>query len=104
MRQNLRKPVLGRKGDGSFRLLSGRLPSPAIVLEIRTPPEGKPQAQGMRELLSEGKGLPTLRECPIRIAQQPQSPRRIASAAYSHVLSIAGNMDPVLLRLIQGKP
>ena len=60
------------------------------------------QAKGMRQFLSEGKGLVAAVQSLSRIAQIPQRKRGIAEAGHPRVLTIHGDLRAVLLTSIQG--
>src|SRR6266568_5315208 len=73
-RQPERKPLLGTEGNFCLGQLFGDLYLPAEVMEPRSTAQGKSQAVGVSQLLSEGENLITSLQGLLWIAQRPQGP------------------------------
>jgi hypothetical protein len=99
-RDPLRQRLLARERDHRLGPLLGSLPVPAELMDPTGTVQSKDQAMRVRQLLSQGEHFITSFERLIRVAEQPENPRRIGEAKHSRIVPIESHMRAVLLGII----
>ena len=95
------KSMLGGNAHRGFRPLMRGMALPAELPEERGAVQRHRHAIGMRQILSQGKGLVHLLQRLVRIPQKPQGQGRPISASDAQILAIEGGEGLVLLTIVE---